>query len=132
MKKIFTIILAVLLLNGVTELHQFLKLPLLLNHFLHHRMEDPSISFWSFIKLHYFDPIVVDDDYQRDQQLPFRDTDCCIVTTASVCECLQVSVEIQPLSEQSKEFHLFNEINKPQFTSFDIFQPPRCAPNDMI
>lgn len=131
-RKLTGILLISVYMLSFAELHNLLKIPVLLEHFKEHKQEDPSISFWSFIKLHYFDPIVVDDDYQRDQQLPFRDTDCCIVTTASVCECLQVTVEIQPLSEQSKEFHLFNEINKPQFTSFDIFQPPRCAPNDMI
>jgi hypothetical protein len=109
------------------ELHNLLKIPVLFEHYKEHRQLEPAISFWSFIKLHYIDPIVVDGDYQRDQQLPFRDTDCCLMTTTSVCECLQIAVEIDTLSEIANEFHLFNEVNKPQFVSFDIFQPPRSS-----
>lgn len=104
-----------------------MKLPVLFEHYSEHKQSDPDISFWSFIKLHYFDPIVVDDDYQRDQQLPFRDTDCCLLTASTVCECCSVTVEISKPAELSCEFQLFKEVNKPQLISFDIFQPPRSA-----
>jgi len=109
------------------ELHNLLKIPVLFEHYKEHRQLNPDISFWSFIKLHYLDPIVVDEDYQRDQQLPFRDTDCCVMTLSSVCECLQIAVEIDKPEEVINDFHLFNEENKPQFVPFDIFQPPRTS-----
>ena len=125
MKRLAGILLVSVYMLSFAELHNLLKIPVLFEHFNEHRQLNPGISFWSFIKLHYLDPVVVDDDYQRDQQLPFRDTDCCVMTLTSVCECLQIAVEIDKPAEIVKEFHLFNEANKPQFVSFDIFEPPR-------
>ena len=109
------------------EFHNLLKIPILFEHYSEHRELDPNVSFWSFIKLHYFDPIVVDDDYQRDQQLPFRDIACCVINVTLACDSNQLTVEIVKPSEITKEFCLFNEVNKPQFVISDIFQPPRCA-----
>ena len=109
------------------EFHNLLKIPILIEHFKEHRQLDAGISFWSFIKLHYVDPPIVDDDYQRDQQLPFRDTDCCLVTAANVCECFPIAVEIQPPSELPRKFNPYKEIKELRFAAFDIFQPPRCA-----
>ncbi len=109
------------------ELHNLLKIPVLFEHFKEHRQQEPGISFWSFIQLHYLAPIVKDNDFQKDQQLPFRDADCCIMTTTSACECHHIALEIDKPAEVIKEFHLFDEVNKPQFVSFDIFQPPRTG-----
>lgn len=127
MKRIAGIFIISIYMFSFAELHNLLKIPVLIAHFKEHRHQKPGISFWSFIKLHYMDPIVVDDDYQRDQELPFRDTDCCVMTATNVCECPQMVIEIDTPSEIIKEFYLFNEVNKPQFVSFDIFQPPRRA-----
>ena len=109
-----------------TEFHQLLKVPFMIEHFKTHRLADPSLSFISFLKIHYVGPIIIDDDYQQDQQLPFRDVDCSLMNT-TVCECDPISVEIKSLPEVVNEFHCYNEINKPQFAAFGIFQPPRCA-----
>ena len=104
-----------------------MKIPVFIAHLKEHRQLDPRISIWAFIKLHYLDPIVVDDDYQRDQQLPFRDTDCCAITATNVCELLPLTVDIQPPVELSKQFDLYIENNKSRLALFDIFQPPRFA-----
>lgn len=109
------------------EFHNLLKIPVFIAHLKEHRQQDPTISIWAFIKLHYLDPIVVDDDYQRDQQLPFRDSDCCAVTASNVCEFLPLVVEIQPPEEMNKQYHLYIENNKSRLTLSDIFQPPRFA-----
>lgn len=127
LKRFIGILMVSVYMFSFAELHNLLKIPVLLEHFKEHKQEDPSICFWDFIKLHYFDPIVVDDDYQRDQQLPFRDADCCIITSSSVFECLSFAMDIQAPTELQQEHHLYNEVNKPQYNSFDIFQPPRCA-----
>lgn len=109
------------------ELHNLLKIPVLIEHFKEHRQLDPEISFFSFIKIHYFDPVVVDDDYQRDQQLPFRGNDYCIVHVSNTFECLTVIVDISSPNEAPRKFCQFIEVNKPRLFTFDIFQPPRCA-----
>lgn len=127
LKRLAGILLVSVYMVSYAELHNLLKIPILFEHYKEHRQHNPGISFWSFIKLHYSDRIAVDDDYQRDQQLPFRDADCCLMTLTSVCECLQIAVEIGKPAEISKEFNLFNEENKPRFIAFDIFQPPRTS-----
>lgn len=54
-----------------TELHQLLKLPVLVQHYFEHGQTDSAISFFVFLKMHYNNP-VKDADYQRDMQLPFK------------------------------------------------------------
>jgi hypothetical protein len=83
-------------------------------------------SKWVFIRLHYFDALQVDDDYQRDRQLPFRDMDCGMIVNTTICTISPVAFEILPPAEPVREFYHFNDGHIPQFTSFDIFQPPRC------
>lgn len=107
------------------EFHQFLKLPVLVKHFHEHKQEDPSISFWAFIKMHYNGKVVIDDDYQRDQQLPLRDATTCQLLVSTVFECHQVSYEIIIPAENTKVFLPYQEKNNSHSASFDIFQPPR-------
>jgi hypothetical protein len=102
-----------------------LKIPVLIEHFHEHNQKDENLSFWSFIKMHYSGKIVTDEDYQRDQQLPLRNADCCQMAINNVCECHHVAIEIITPKENPRQFSLYKEGNKPQFTAFDIFQPPR-------
>ena len=83
MKRTAGIFLLSIYIFSFAEVHNLVKIPVLFQHFKEHKQEDPSISFWDFIKIHYMDPIVVDDDYQRDQQLPFRDAGCCQLVNIS-------------------------------------------------
>ena len=110
------------------EIHHFLRIPLLIEHFNVHRQLDPSISFFTFLRLHYVGEIVVDDDYQQDQQLPFRDADCCIATITLSCECPLAAIEIAGQSEVIiNHFVLYDEDNHSLLSAADIFQPPRLA-----
>lgn len=108
------------------EFHNIVKIPVLFEHYKEHQSLDAEISFWSFIRLHYFDALQVDDDYQRDRQLPFRDMDCGMIVNTTICTFSPVALEILPPAEPVREFYHFNDGHTPQFTSFDIFQPPRC------
>ena len=108
------------------EFHNLLKIPVLFEHYQEHRAQNSVSGFWSFITLPYLDAYVIDDDYQEDRQLPFRDTDCGLVVNTSICSFTPVVFDIQPPAEPIREFFLFNDGHAPQFTSFDIFQPPRC------
>jgi hypothetical protein len=108
-----------------SEVHQLLRLPVLVEHFIEHRQLDPGISFLAFLKLHYVGKIEIDDDYQRDQQLPFRTAECGACNISSFCEC-PVVIEVQQQESLFKQqFHLFNEDGEPLLSSADIFQPPR-------
>ncbi len=109
------------------EFHQLLRIPYLVEHFDFHRQSDPQISFVQFLRIHYLGPIVVDDDFIQDQQLPFRDVDSHTLIGSVIVSIEPVSISIDPPELSSEEFFSYNEVNKPQFDAIDIFQPPRCA-----
>jgi hypothetical protein len=77
-KKLIAILLLSLYLVSTTELYQFLKMPVLIEHYLEHKGENPKITLVSFIKMHYDNP-VKDADYKTDQQLPFISHACHLV-----------------------------------------------------
>jgi hypothetical protein len=49
------------------------------------------------------------------------------MTAGVACECQNIVVDIAKPSRILIEFHLYDDVNKKQLISFDIFQPPRCA-----
>lgn len=70
MKRWLAISLLSLYLCSTTELFQFLKIPILIEHYFEHKEANPDMSVYAFLKLHY-DHHVKDADYQTDQKLPF-------------------------------------------------------------
>jgi hypothetical protein len=126
-KRIAGIFLLSVYLVSFAEIHNFFKLPALFQHFQEHKKEDSSLSFWSYIRIHYADNIQMDHDYQRDNQLPFRDADCGMIAGLTICECLHINVELTPFPEPSKDFSHFVASGFPMPGCFDIFQPPRFA-----
>jgi len=112
-----------------SELHQFLRIPVLIQHFVEHRHHDPSISFLAFLNLHYIHQYVVDDDYQRDKQLPFRHVDCCAATLNISWECPVNTVVQLPArtTETRNKFIVYDEEHHSLLSIADIFQPPRRA-----
>ncbi len=107
-----------------SECHQFLKVPYLIKHLQKHQQADPSMSFGEFIKIHYLSAAVITDDFQQDEQLPFRSVDC--NTTNTIHNTYGIfSLFIAPPQQLLKKFYSYNEINKIQHSAFDIFQPPR-------
>lgn len=125
-KRLIGILFIVVHVLAYTEFHQLLKIPFLIEHYQTHRQADPSLGFISFLEMHYIGPFIVDDDYQQDQQLPFRNVNISLMST-NVFKSDPPDIRIAPLTEIAIEFHCFDEINKPQIAAFDIFQPPRCA-----
>lgn len=123
MRKTAAILMMLVFLNSCTELHQLLKLPVLVEHYKEHRSANPSLSFSQFLKIHY-QKIVIDDDYQRDQQLPFRDV--CAITFNLVTETPPAMVSIEKKASIVKRI-FYSENIKDYFHQFlqDIFQPPR-------
>jgi len=76
MKKLLAILFLNIYLFSTTEIHQFLKTPLLLEHFTEHRSKDKTLSFLNFLYKHYTN-ITKDSDYDKDLKLPFKTIDNC-------------------------------------------------------
>jgi len=70
-KRAAYIFLAIYLI-GATELHQLLKMPLLLEHYKEHKLDNGNLSLISFIYQHYVGDDGNANDDQKDQNLPFK------------------------------------------------------------
>lgn len=70
-KRAAYIFLAIYLL-GATELNQLLKMPLLIEHYMEHKLDNGSLSLLSFMYMHYVGDDGDATDEQKDQNLPFK------------------------------------------------------------
>ncbi len=125
MRTFFFIFLSCIFLNSATELHQLFKLPSLLAHYLHHRQEDKSITFFDFLRIHYSENHPLDNDEEEDNQLPFK-------SDGNICHIDTMPATIKETTEKAfvllagKPKTAFQEENLPQ-RSFSIFRPPRLS-----
>lgn len=127
MKKWFSILMLSLYLFSTTELYQFLKVPILIEHFIEHKSQNNTISFFQFIKMHYQNP-VKDADYDKDQKLPF------IVHSEHMVVVFTITPRLH-LDLESHHLHLFS---KDKIVAYDdlfldvdyfnaIWQPPKFS-----
>ena len=127
MKYRIKILLALLLLCGTTEIHQFLKIPLLFSHFQHHKTSTPGLSLRDFLQLHYSNQEHPNDnDDQEDEELPFRSAG----TIAHIDPFQPVLKEIQIITAlpfQQSAYALYPE-GSPLHIAFAIFHPPQSEP----
>lgn len=128
MKKALAILTLCIYYFGATEAYQLLKAPLFIKHFIIHKGEDNHLTLSGFIKIHYIDPIVVDEDFDQDMQLPFKthDSDGCMINAISL-PTQRMGISIPPATPLPLINFFFKEANY----SFDhlpnIFQPPRTV-----
>lgn len=72
MKRLITILFLLGFLYSTTELHQLLKISSLIEHYVEHKKNNPALTLLEFFTIHYAIANVVDDDYEKDQKLPFK------------------------------------------------------------
>ena len=126
MKRTLAILAFSIYLFGATDAYQLLKLPLFIKHFIIHQKENPSLSLAGFIKIHYLDPLVIDDDFDQDMQLPFKthETDGCMISGISI-PIQKIAIEVP--SEIVAPIIYSTMEESPYFflPMVNIFQPPR-------
>ncbi|MBI5857188.1 MAG: hypothetical protein HZB42_06025 [Sphingobacteriales bacterium] len=125
MKKTIPAIFCILFISISTELHELMRLPVLIEHYFQHRSDDPCLSFFEYLKIHYSDNHPDDNDDNDDTQLPFKSQDGIVhIDTA-----IPVSRQIIPKTDfgVSNVFipHYAEKI--PDNKSFPIFQPPEIS-----
>lgn len=84
MKKMFAILFMFLYLTASTELHQLLKLPILIEHFVEHQSINNNLTFLDFLSMHYSHEDDHDGDKEKDMKLPFKSHSCCNETNSFV------------------------------------------------
>ena len=72
MRKYLAITLVSIYVFSMTEVHQLLKMPLLVEHYLAHKNATKELSLLSFLEMHYLNGSHMDADSTHDMQLPFK------------------------------------------------------------
>ncbi len=113
-------------LFGTTDAYQLLKLPLFIKHFVIHQKENHSLSLAGFIKIHYLDPLVIDDDFDQDMQLPFKthENDMCTIGAISI-PIQKMTIEVPSTIVASIVYSAIKESSYFFLPMVNIFQPPR-------
>ena len=123
-KKTFALMLGVLILNSATEMHQLLKFPFLMQHYLHHRNVDSSMSIVDFLKIHYSDgQHPNNNDDSDDNELPFKSIGDIFHIDIPVLEKRTTAYSI--IYQREKAISYYPE-GIPAHRSFSIFHPPRA------
>ena len=74
MKNWLSYLLLFTYLTSFSEIKQVVKMPKLIEHFISHKLNN-NMSFYDFLKMHYVDEQLVDNDYKQDMKLPFKTYD---------------------------------------------------------
>lgn len=114
------IFLLLLLVSVHTPIGQFLKLPMLVEHFIKHQ-NNTGTSFMGFLEEHY-SADHDDADLMEDEQLPFKSITFFSIAYAVVPSTLTTSL-IAPLPENKKV--IFPDTYALQQHVASIFHPPR-------
>ena len=126
LKRTLAILAFSIYLFGATDAYQLLKIPLFIKHFVIHQKQNPSLSLTGFIKIHYLDPLVIDDDFDQDMQLPFKthETDGCMISAISI-PIQKMAIEVPPMVITPIVYSMMEESPYFFIPMVNIFQPPR-------
>ena len=74
-KKLLIYFLLFSYLTSFGEVRQVLKMQILIEHFISHKISNSDMSIYAFLKMHYIDEQIIDSDYKQDMKLPFKTHD---------------------------------------------------------
>lgn len=121
--KFISIFFLFVFASATTEFGQFLKLPLLIQHFYSHQQKE-NMSLMEFFAEHYVGDHE-DEDKKEDMQLPFKT----VINGPSIVASFTITK-----MEVEKPFQPLKELTVPKQTSFipsqlvfQIFHPPRTV-----
>ena len=121
------IFLTLIYLISTTELNQLLKLPILVEHYSEHKEQDQKISFFKFLSMHYASGDVKDKDYDKDQKLPFKSHDGCVIMSV-VCAFVNAHTPfIKQVYNNDKLYSAYSEFFVSSAHLSSIWQPPKFS-----
>ena len=127
MKKVVFISFLVIFLFANTELHEVLKVPLLLEHYMLHKQEDKNQSFLTFLYKHY---VLVQDHFhlQNDHDgLPLKTKDCIKYNPGIVSFLVIPYARLQEAPYQLKQRIFFKNVFLSNVNQGNIWQPPQIS-----
>ncbi len=122
MRKHAAIVFLILHFFTATELHQLMRMPLLLSHFTEDR-QDTALNLWDFLALHY-----ASESHQSQEpheSLPFQGS-CKISLLALWVEVPDLEgIALKDLHERVTEKNVLPGSILPSHAGQSIWQPPR-------
>lgn len=125
MRRQIFLISAILFFVSSTELHELVRLPRLVAHFLHHQEEDPSLSLARFLQLHYRTDHPDDRDDNEDRQLPFKSGGDILHTDLLALVPVPPAPRHPIPARSSRTGHCPEGV--PLHRAYSIFRPPRVS-----
>ncbi|MFD1631118.1 hypothetical protein [Pseudopedobacter beijingensis] len=126
MKKLLVILSIAVYLTSTTEINQLLKLPILVEHYIDHSQQNPKMSFWDFLVLHYnnHEP---DADYDTDMRLPFMAHHEVLSLLAYVDISLYQLNADHTVPQDKKNHTFYKELYLKSRYLSGIWQPPKVS-----
>ena len=114
-------------LGSLTELHQLVKIPVLVEHYNEHLQKDKAISFWKFLSMHYAGHDHNDNDTERDHQLPFKSHESCVSPViAAAFHDNQKTITFQKPVDELKHYSQLAVQFSTTGALDSIWQPPKA------
>lgn len=127
MRRITAVFFLLIYLFANTELHELAKISAFITHYREHQGEDKDITLVKFIKIHYFNGNLVDDDHDKDMQLPFKVVDCSISGATHIIP-LPFGFVIYPNDAfEIGRLPIYDQSALPALHLSDIWQPPKVC-----
>ena len=125
MRKLVAIFLFFFFFFGATDAYQLLKLPKFAEHYYLHKQQNSNLTLAGFLQIHYYGPVVVDDDFDKDMQLPFKTTQIEFSQTINIiAPPINYSLQATPAFSPAK-FSPYKQVVASFITEGAVFQPPR-------
>lgn len=127
MKKRIAISFLLIYLITTTELSQFLKTPMLVQHFIEHKEINNRITITQFLYAHYAIGEKHGLNHEKGNQLPFKSHENCVASISNIYLPAQKITLIKPVSVVENT-HCKTQLQfLPSIFLSNIWQPPRIC-----
>ena len=127
MHRLIAVFFLFVYLFANTELHELAKMSMFITHFQEHQKENKDITLVEFVKIHYFSGNLIDDDHDKDMQLPFKVTDCFNASSSHIIPLQSFLVLIFSDSLETMGLPPYDQSALPSMHLADIWQPPKAC-----
>lgn len=112
-----------------TELYQFLKIPVLIEHYLEHKNHTKNITFSSYLNMHYSQQNDNDGDENKDMKLPFKSHSSAVFSLNFIPLITTQNIEFRTLEACNNRTAVANFYTFIVHVSYlkAIWQPPKIC-----
>ena len=127
LKKRLSLFFLFLYLTSFTEFKEFLKFPLLVEHYFEHQESNKNLTLLTFLAIHYNEDNSKFPDFKKDMKLPFKSHENCVnnfvggyVPQGNFIIDFNINQFVQNVSQST-----FKELIYSSYFLSSIWQPPK-------